>query len=79
METPTAPAHSLETSLELETPREIARALKCTPQHVNALHRKGIIPAKVAIGRMVRFNRREVIDALTAASNREAAACGAAQ
>jgi hypothetical protein len=71
MTTPTAPAQTLETSLELETPREIARALKCTPQHVNALHRKGIIPAKVCIGRMVRFSRREVIDALAEASNRE--------
>jgi hypothetical protein len=78
MKTQTAPAHSLET-LELETPREIARALKCTPQHVNALHRKGIIPAKVAIGRMVRFDRREVIDALTFASEREAAKSGAAR
>lgn len=68
MEITTAPAHSLEI-LELETPREIARALKCTPQHVNALHRKGIIPATVSIGRMVRFNRREVIAALTAASS----------
>jgi len=69
MTTANAPAQSLE--MELETPREIARALKCTPQHVNALHRKGIIPAKVAIGRMVRFSRREVIDALTSYSNRE--------
>ena len=73
MKTPTEPAQSLENTLELETPREIARALKCTPQHVNALHRKGIIPAKVAIGRMVRFNRREVIDALTEASRKEVA------
>jgi hypothetical protein len=70
MTTTTAPAQPLET-LELETPREIAGALRCTPQHVNALHRKGIIPARVAIGRMIRFNRREVIDALTAYSNRE--------
>ena len=65
MTTQVAPAQSPET-LELETPREIGRALKCTPQHVNALHRRGIIPAKVAIGRLVRFDRREVIAALAA-------------
>lgn len=76
MERHNAPAQTLET-LELETPREIARALKCTPQHVNALHRRGIIPAVVAIGRLVRFDRREVIEALAAHSSREAAAIGA--
>lgn len=77
METPTAPAQSLET---LETPRDIARVIKCTPQHVNALHRRGIIPAKVSIGRLVRFDRREVIAALAEHSRREAAAaCGAAK
>ena len=78
METPSAPAQPLEIPT-LETPREIARALKCTPQHVNALHRRGIIPAVIAIGRMVRFNRREVIEALAAHSNREAEAAGAVQ
>jgi excisionase family DNA binding protein len=78
MERHDAPAQSLEIPT-LETPREIARALKCTPQHVNALHRRGIIPAVVSIGRMVRFNRREVIEALAKYSNREAAAVGASR
>lgn len=74
-----APAQPLET-LELETPREIARAIKCTPQHINALHRRGIIPAKVSIGRLIRFDRREVITALESYSKQEAGAfAGAAQ
>lgn len=68
MENATLPAQLLETP-ELETPREIAVALKTTPQTVNAWHRKGIIKARISIGRIVRFDRREVIDALTAASS----------
>jgi hypothetical protein len=68
MKNVTAPAQTLET-FELETPRDIARVLRCTPQHVNSLHRRGIIPAKVAIGRFVRFDRREVIGALADYSN----------
>jgi hypothetical protein len=68
METTNAPAQSLEMP-ELETPREIAKALRTTPQTVNTWHRKGIIPARVSIGRIVRFDRREVIAALTAASS----------
>jgi hypothetical protein len=64
-----APAHSLETPKGLETAREIADdLLKCTPQHVNALHRRGIIPAKVCIGRLIRFDRRDVLEALAAHS-----------
>lgn len=70
MELQTAPAHSLETTVELETPAQIAKAIRCTPQHVNALHRRGVIPAVINYGRIVRFDRRAVIAALSAASTK---------
>jgi excisionase family DNA binding protein len=77
METEAAPAQSPEI---LETPQELARALRTTPQTVNAWHRQGVIPARFAVGRIVRFERREVIEALAARSRKpEAAASGAAR
>lgn len=59
----------LETSLD--TPRDLARVLKTTPQTVNTWHRRGIITAKICIGRVIRFDRAEALAALAAASNRE--------
>lgn len=76
----TAPAQPLET---LETPREIARALKVTPQTVNNWHRWGMIPARIAVGRVIRFDRHQVIEALEAQSRKNqpeaAAVAGALQ
>lgn len=72
METATAPAQTLETE-ELDTPRTLARVVKTTPQTINTWHRKGILPAKICIGRVIRFDRREALAALAAHSNREAA------
>lgn len=59
---------------ELDTPLDLARALQCTPQTVNTWHRKGIIPAKIAVGRIIRFDRSEVIAALEHASKKGAMA-----
>lgn len=65
METATAPADLLE----LLTPSQLAREIRTTPQTVNNWHRAGIIPARIAVGRIVRFDRREALAALAAHSN----------
>lgn len=54
---------------ELDNPRELAKALKVTPPTVLDWHRRGIIPAEIAIGRVYRFNRAKVRAALAAHSN----------
>lgn len=63
---------------KLETPREIAEVLRCTPQTVLNYHRAGIIPARIAVGRIIRFDRADVLAALEARSKREAAASAGA-
>jgi excisionase family DNA binding protein len=52
----------------LETPREIANLIRATSQTVRNWHRDGIIPAKFAVGRIIRFDRAEVLAALAAHS-----------
>lgn len=47
--------------------------LNCTPQSVLNLHHRGIIPAKVSEGRLIRFDRAEVLAALEARSKKEGA------
>ena len=74
----TAPAQTLETE-QLDTPATLARVVKTTPQTVNSWHRRGILPAKICIGRVIRFDRREALAALAAHSNREAAAVRGAE
>lgn len=69
MELTTASAQSPEND-ELDTPASLARVVKTTPQTVNTWHRQGILPAKICIGRIVRFDRREALAALAAHSNR---------
>lgn len=59
----TAPAQLLEI---LETPQSLAKILRTTPQTVNAWHRKGILPARISIGRVIRFDRDEALKALAA-------------
>jgi hypothetical protein len=51
-----------------DTPQTLAQALKTTPQTINAWHRSGIIPSVFACGRVIRFNRSQVIAALAAKS-----------
>ena len=69
MQTQPQPPEMAET--QLDTPRDLARVLKTTPQTVNTWHRRGIITAKICIGRVIRFDRAEALAALAAASNRE--------
>jgi hypothetical protein len=69
MNASTAPAQSPEIE-ELDTPTSLARVLKTTPQTVNGWFRNGTIPARIAVGRIVRFNRAEVIEALAARSRK---------
>jgi hypothetical protein len=69
MKNDTAPAEMLETA-ELDTPATLAAAIRTTPQTVNTWHRNGIIPARICIGRVIRFDRREALEALAAHSNR---------
>ena len=71
MRNATALAQSLETTEALETPRTLAAILRTTPQSVNAWHRRGILPARIAIGRVIRFDRNEALAALAAHSKRE--------
>ena len=52
------------TENRLETARDIARSLSTTPQTVLNWHRAGVIPARVAVGRIIRFDRAEVLAAL---------------
>lgn len=67
MEITTSPAPALENE-ELDTPTTLARVVKTTPQTINNWHRQGILPAKIAIGRVIRFDRREALAALAAHS-----------
>lgn len=55
---------------KLETPREIAAVIRTTPQTVLNYHRAGIIPARINVGRVIRFDRAEVLAALTAHSKK---------
>ena len=55
---------------KLETPREIAAVLRTTPQTVLNYHRAGIIPARISYGRMIRFDRQDVLAALAARSRK---------
>ena len=71
METTSPPAPPLEIE-ELDTPATLAKACRTTPQTINAWHRAGILPARISIGRVIRFDRREALAALAAQSNREA-------
>jgi excisionase family DNA binding protein len=51
--------------LQLLTPRDLARELATTPQTIGNWYRNGVIPAKVAVGRIIRFEREAVMAALT--------------
>jgi hypothetical protein len=68
MQTQARPPEMAE--IQLDTPRDLARALKTTPQTVNAWHRRGIIPARINVGRVIRFDRAAVLDALAEASRK---------
>ena len=63
MKNDTAPAQTLD----LLTPAQIARELRTTPQTIGNWHRAGVIPAVVSVGRIIRFNLADVLEALTAA------------
>ncbi len=52
----------------LDTPATIARLVRTTPQTVRNWHRDKIIPAVFAVGRIIRFDRREVLAALASHS-----------
>jgi hypothetical protein len=65
------PTPDSQPQLPLETPKDIARLIPCTPQHVLNMYHSGIIPARVAVGRIIRFDRSEVFAALAAHSKRK--------
>lgn len=54
----------------LDTPRDLARVIKATPQTVLNLFHGGIIPARIAVGRIIRFDREEALAALAAHSRK---------
>lgn len=64
MKTDATPAAA--TMLQLLTPRQLAREIATTPQTIGNWHRAGLIPAKIAIGRIIRFEREAVLQALAA-------------
>jgi hypothetical protein len=49
---------------KLDTPREFAGVINTTGQTVRNWIHAGIIPAKVNIGRIIRIDRREALEAL---------------
>jgi hypothetical protein len=59
-------------AFELLTPAQLAREINTTPQTVNTWHRDGIIPAKIAVGRIVRFDRTDALEALARHSRKTA-------
>jgi len=50
---------------DLASPEQVAKQLHITPQSVNAWCRKGLIPARIDEGRIVRFSLEEVRAALS--------------
>jgi hypothetical protein len=52
------------TMLQLLTPRQLAREIATTPQTIGNWYRAGIIPARIAVGRIIRFEREAVLEAL---------------
>jgi excisionase family DNA binding protein len=56
---------------QLDTPRELAAALKVTPPTILDWLRREIIPAEIAVGRVYRFNRAKVRAALAAYSTKK--------
>ena len=49
---------------QLDTPATLAEAINTTSVTVLNLFHKGIIPAKIACGRLIRFDRAEALAAL---------------
>lgn len=49
---------------QLDTPAEFAGVINTTSATVLNLFHKGIIPAKIACGRLIRFDRAEALAAL---------------
>lgn len=58
---------SAATLEKLDTPREFASVINTTGQTVRNWIHAGIIPAKVNIGRIIRIDRREALEALAKA------------
>lgn len=50
--------------IDLLTPRQLAEELRTTPQTILNWHRAGTIPAKIHVGRIIRFDRDEALAAL---------------
>lgn len=61
-------------STDIVTARELAAEHRTTKQTVLAWHRRGLIPATVCAGRVIRFDRAAVAAALAAAGNPKPAA-----
>ncbi|MCU0751485.1 MAG: helix-turn-helix domain-containing protein [Akkermansiaceae bacterium] len=64
MENDTAPA----TPEKLDKPSEFAKVVNTTGQTVRTWVHQGIIPAKICLGRIIRIDRREALEALAAHS-----------
>lgn len=65
------------TDTKRATPRELAKHLGTTPQTINSWKRRGLIPAVVDEGKLIRFDIKEVDRVLAeraAAKKQEAAA-----
>lgn len=57
--------------IELLTPRQFAGIVHTTPATVLNWHRAGIVPARIAVGRIIRFDRTEALAALESRTKRE--------
>lgn len=49
---------------ELDTTGELAKELRVTPQTINTWRRKKIISPKICVGRIIRYDRAEVMEQL---------------
>ena len=56
--------------VELLTPSQLAKEINTTPQTIGNWHRAGVIPARIAVGRIIRFDRGEVLAALATQSRK---------
>jgi hypothetical protein len=64
---------SHQTEVKLNTPAEEAAACRVTKPKLLAWYHAGVIPAVYSVGRIIRFDHDQVLKALAAQSNREAA------
>lgn len=57
-------ANTNKDELALDTPATLAKLLNTTPQTILNWFHAGYIPARIAVGRLIRFDRQDALAAL---------------